>query len=198
MEQNSMDKQKEKEQQLAAAEARGRAREERERLLQEKLDKAMQALGEKPAENIETPDTTGTETPVESVETIDSGPKPKRGIFRRAFAGVADVGKTLAVEPLKYAARGFKEGTKGLWDKVFKKEAEEEIEKLSKQDREKIAIRLSTIGFAVEEKKNNFFAGVFDKIVSKNKNDRGTVARFCSELRDFQSITANSGLGIVF
>ena len=64
-------------------------------------------------------------------------------------------------------------------------EVAKEIENLLPKDKEKLGRGLSTIGFRVEKKKNDYFASVFDKIVkSKKVKEGGTIFRFCKELKD--------------
>jgi hypothetical protein len=63
------------------------------------------------------------------------------------------------------------------------KEIDQEIEKLSPEDREKIAIGIHNIGFLVEKKKSEWFAESFDWI-SKKGDQKGTVARFTRGLSD--------------
>ncbi|CAN5126468.1 hypothetical protein BH11PAT3_BH11PAT3_0320 [soil metagenome] len=62
-------------------------------------------------------------------------------------------------------------------------EVKKEFEAMPEEEKEAIKIGLGNIGFAVDEKKNNFFAGVFNQ-ASKIGNEKGTVARFAGALRD--------------
>ena len=60
-------------------------------------------------------------------------------------------------------------------------EAKEIFEKLPEEDKQKIGWGLKTLGFKVEQKKNNFFANVFNKISKKLPEDK-TTSRFCKNL----------------
>lgn len=63
------------------------------------------------------------------------------------------------------------------------KEVEKEIGDFSPEDKEKIKFGWTTFGFWVEKKKDDYFADVFDKSLSKI-DKKGTTGRFCTELRD--------------
>jgi len=60
---------------------------------------------------------------------------------------------------------------------------QKEYSKLSQEDKEKIELGFKTMGFLIEQKKNNFFASVFNKILEKLPEGK-TASRFCKELRD--------------
>lgn len=67
-------------------------------------------------------------------------------------------------------------------------EVRKEIKKIPEADRETIGQKLSVIGFRVEKMKNDFFAAALDeKIIGRRAkiDKKGTVGRFCTELRNF-------------
>lgn len=59
--------------------------------------------------------------------------------------------------------------------------AQREYENTPEEDKQKIAFGLNTLGFFVEQKKNNFFAATFNKIAEKLPEGK-TTSRFCKEL----------------
>lgn len=59
--------------------------------------------------------------------------------------------------------------------------AKEIFEKLPEENKQKIGWGLKTLGFKVEQKKNNFFATVFNNISKKLPEDK-TTSRFCKNL----------------
>ena len=64
------------------------------------------------------------------------------------------------------------------------KQAEDEYNKFSEQEQEKIEPGLKNIGFYIEEKKNNFFAGAADLALENIKDKKGTAGRFFTALSD--------------
>lgn len=60
-------------------------------------------------------------------------------------------------------------------------EIKKEITKLSKEEREKLGFNLNYLGLSIEQKKNEFFSGVFNWIAETNLHQNKTTTLFCRE-----------------
>ncbi|MBI2278497.1 MAG: hypothetical protein HYU81_00270 [Candidatus Brennerbacteria bacterium] len=60
-----------------------------------------------------------------------------------------------------------------------------DLEKMPETEREKIGVALRNLGFYAEEKKNLFFAGVFNKLAAVDKDKRGgVITKFVEKLEN--------------
>ncbi|MFH0806519.1 MAG: hypothetical protein V1885_02235 [Candidatus Brennerbacteria bacterium] len=145
------------------------------------------------------------ETPVEP--TLESAPEKKGGISpegggeavsptvespaeppsETAKERVEPVMEEPQVEKPKTYTFHFDEGGKAHLENEarLEKEAQElrpELEKTPEAEREKIGVGFRNVGFHVEEIKNNFFAGVFNKIAGTQTQEKSTTTRFITKL----------------
>ncbi len=81
------------------------------------------------------------------------------------------------------------EETERLQRVAAEEQIRQDTEKLSKEEREKMAWGIHNIGFKVEKWKSDFFAEQFDK-QSKRSDSQGTMSRFFAALRDRNKLNA--------
>ena len=99
---------------------------------------------------------------------------------KKGYEIVPDTKEMTLDEVVKIAESLDKGNKKNLPDQ---KEVENAMDKLPEETKKKIGIGLDTIGFLVEEKKNNFFAKTFE-LASKGFNKKGTMGRFLASLEE--------------